>query len=54
LFLNWACSAENLNIDPREFTLIVPCDEASQNLAKKMKFKYVDDEWLKKMHHVIR
>jgi hypothetical protein len=54
LFLNWACSVEKLGLDPREFTLVAPCDELVAKIVKALGFKHLDPAWLGGLSRKIR
>ena len=46
LFLNWACSCEMLGIDPRKVAMVVPTDEQTAAVLKRLEFFYVSTSWI--------
>jgi len=54
LFLNWACSVEKLGLDPREFTLVAPCDDQAEKAVRDLGFHYVDAAWTRKLARKIK
>ncbi|KAH9256983.1 hypothetical protein BASA81_004804 [Batrachochytrium salamandrivorans] len=49
LFLNWACSADKLGLEVKKFTLVIACDEKTQQLVSAMGFKFLDPTWQTKL-----
>lgn len=49
LFLNWACSAHKLGLEVQKFTLVIACDEKTQQLVSSMGFKFLDPTWQTKL-----
>jgi len=46
LFLNWVCSCEKINLDPRPFTVVVPTDKEAADVLRNLNFHIVEPDWL--------